>query len=101
MAEGFSFAKRTNWEMMSNELMKNLHELRQGGTQILDLTESNPTRCQFYYPKEKILSGLADPANMIYDPSPAGSLDAREAIAEYYRDKGFSVEPKQIFLTSS
>ncbi len=99
--EKFPFARRTSWEMLSNQLMQGLHDLRQDGVQIMDLTESNPTRCQFQYPKEKILAALADPANMLYDPSPSGSLDAREAIAEYYKDKGFSVEPRQIFLTAS
>jgi len=101
MQEEFSFAKRTNWELLSNRLMTHLHDMRHEGVQIIDLTESNPTRCRFHYPKEKILSALGDPTNMIYDPSPAGSLDAREAIADYYQNKGFGVSPHQIFLTAS
>lgn len=99
--EEYNFSKRTNWEMAANDLMQSLHELRQDGTLIIDLTESNPTRCQFAYPKDKILSALSDPGNMLYDPSPSGSMDAREAVAQYYGSKGFSVDPRQIFLTAS
>ena len=101
MRDEFTFAERTNWEMLSNQLMARLRDMRHEGVQILDLTESNPTRCQFHYPKEKILVALSDPANMAYDPSPSGSLEAREAIAAYYQNKGFSISPHQIFLTAS
>ncbi len=81
--------------------MTALQKLRDEKVTIFDLTESNPTRCQFKYPQDKILSALASVKNLAYEPNPRGSLAAREAIAKYYQAKKFDVSPEEIFLTSS
>lgn len=78
-----------------------LEELRRAGTNILDLTESNPTRCGFSYPKEQIFGALADSRNMSYAPCAQGSLEAREAVCSYYKEKNIAVDPARIFLTAS
>ena len=95
------FAQRTNWTLKENKLTQRLRRLRQSGEPILDLTESNPTRCGFAYPERKILSALGCPADLSYVPNPKGLLQAREAVCRYYARRQVSVEPEQVFLTSS
>jgi DNA-binding transcriptional MocR family regulator len=36
-----------------------------------------------------------------YDPHPAGSLAAREAVCRYYAEAGHTVEPDRVLLTAS
>ena len=48
-----------------------LARLRARGGDVIDLTESNPTRVGLAYP-DGILGGLADPAGLVYDPQPRG-----------------------------
>jgi aspartate/methionine/tyrosine aminotransferase len=77
-----------------------LREKRRAGAAILDLTESNPTHAGFSYPEE-IVQALADPRALRYDPQPAGSLAAREAVCRYYAETGHTVAPDQVVLTAS
>jgi len=95
------FSQRTNWSFDTNPLMARLKAIRDQGEKILDLTESNPTACGFKYPTEKILTALANPKNMSYEPCPRGSLASREAIVSYYQKKGFLVNPEKVFFTAS
>jgi len=97
----FLFSRRTNWPLNANGLSHALSSLREKNIPVIDLTESNPTRCGFPYPTEKILSSLADPQNMFYTPSASGSPEARDALSRYYRRKGFEVKPQRILLTAS
>ncbi len=94
------FADRTRWELTPNRLTKALEELRGQGTPVLDLTESNPTHCGFRYPAE-LVSALADPDSLLYEPSAQGDLSARRALEALYASKGVSVDPGEIFLTAS
>ena len=75
--------------------------LRAAGTQLWDLTASNPTRCGFDYEPDSILAPLSDPAALRYEPDPRGLRSAREAVSHYYRDHAAAVDPDQIFLTTS
>ncbi len=68
---------------------------------ILDLTESNPTRCGFALDAQEILAPLNNDRALLYQPDPRGLLVAREAVAQYYAERGVHVDPDQIFLTSS
>ncbi len=94
------FARRTEWPSHPNRLTQKLSALREAGRPVLDLTESNPTRCAFQYPAE-FLKTFDDPKNLTYDPSPRGLLKARKSVAGYYRTKGISVDPEHIILTAS
>ena len=95
-----SFSRRTGWNTEESELAR-AHRLRaEAGLPIADLTASNPTRCGFQYPAD-LLAALTDPAALDYDPQPRGSLRAREAICEYYKEHGARVRPEQIVLTTS
>lgn len=94
------FARRAGWSLEPNRLSRAIEERRQKGLEILDLTESNPTRCGFDY-DARILEALADPRALAYEPDPRGLLTARHAVAGYYAERGARVEPEQIFLTTS
>lgn len=94
------WASRTDWKLTPNTLSQQLEARRRAGLPILDLTESNPTRCGLSYPDD-ILSVLGTPESLVYEPSPKGMLPARQAVAAYYASKGVSVDPDQIILTAS
>jgi aspartate/methionine/tyrosine aminotransferase len=95
------FTSRTDWPRTPNRLAQELDRRRAAGLPVLDLTESNPTRCGFDYDSAGILAALAAPAALRYEPDPRGLLEARQAIAAYYAEKGARVAPEQIFLTTS
>lgn len=95
------FTRRTSWPLAANALSQRLEALRAAGTPILDLTESNPTRCSFAY-SDDLLEPLADSANLRYEPSPRGWLPARESICRCYAEAyDVVVEPSQIVLMAS
>src|SRR5207302_9626471 len=84
-----------------NALSVEIEERHRRRLPILDLTESNPTRCNFVYDTKEILDALADPRSLTYSPDPRGLLSAREAVRDYYAARGAAVRPEQIFLTTS
>ncbi len=91
-----------NWELAPNRLSRALEEKRSAGAPVLDLTESNPTAAGLLYPSEAILSALADPRALRYEPSAAGTAAARTAVSEYYSAAlNRSVAPDRILLTAS
>ena len=95
------FSQRTNWPLSSNRIAQTLEQLKKANVSVIDLTESNPTRCGFVYPSEKILPPLASDKNLCYEPQSQGSLEAREAVARYYKQQGRDVPVERIFLTAS
>ena len=101
MTEPFLFSRRTNWPLEPNKLTVDLECLRNQEVQILDLTESNPTRCGFSYLQDDILKSLTEENNLSYKPSPRGDLRAREAVSQYYGQRGSQVSPDRVFLTAS
>lgn len=95
------FASRTGWHLQPNSLSQAIEARRSRGLELLDLSESNPTRCGFDYESLQILEALSDPRALVYAPDPRGLLVAREAVAAYYAERGAKVSPEQIFLTTS
>lgn len=89
------FSRRLPHELRPNALTELLEEKRRAGAQILDLTESNPTRAGIEYPRG-FLAGLAAEAAARYDPEPFGLPAARETLA-----REFGAAPERIFLTAS
>src|SRR5688572_23927892 len=88
------FAARTGgWSRIPNALTLALERRRAAGLEVLDLTESNPTRCGLEYPREAILAALADPRALSYAPDPLGMLSARESISADYAARGAAVPP--------
>jgi alanine-synthesizing transaminase len=95
------FSARTEWSLTPNELTKLCRNRKQAGLPILDLTESNPTRCGFDYDENKVLRAFRDPRVLRYEPNPRGLDSARQAVLEYYRGHGVELDAGQIFLTAS
>ena len=94
------FSSRLEWNAHPNPLTTLLAEKRRQGSPILDLTESNPTRAALDYP-DGLLTALADPRALYYDPDPRGLLSAREAVSAYYAQRSVDVPPSRILLTAS
>src|SRR5262249_49037140 len=94
------FSSRLRWDLRPNRITELLEAKRREGRSILDLTESNPTRAGLRYPAE-MLRAFDDPHLLEYEPSPAGSVAAREAVAVYYAARGFQVPASRILLTAS
>jgi alanine-synthesizing transaminase len=95
------FADRTNWNLAPNRLSEALARHCSVGKPLIDLTASNPTECGFIYGREKILSALANPQSLSYEPQPKGLLPAREAVAGYYADRSDSATVNDILLITS
>jgi alanine-synthesizing transaminase len=94
------FSSRLEWDANPNPLSTLLAEKRAQGAAILDLTESNPTRAALDYPGD-LLTALADPQALHYDPDPRGLLSAREAVSAYYAQRNVEVPASRILLTAS
>jgi aspartate/methionine/tyrosine aminotransferase len=95
------FSSRLNWSLRPNRLSALLEERRKSGAQVLDLTESNPTRAGLIYPEAEILAALSDASALRYHPSPRGLDTARDAVAAYYRDRGTQIPVENVLLTAS
>jgi alanine-synthesizing transaminase len=101
MMAALMFSHRTEWKLTANRFTEAQRRLRDTGSEILDLSVSNPTRADLPYDSDSILAALNSPAAMDYDPQPKGLLSARQAVAAYYREQGDAVDPESIVLTTS
>jgi alanine-synthesizing transaminase len=95
------FSDRTAWNLEPNPLSKALANRLASGEPVIDLTESNPTKCGFHFEAEQILGALSHPGNVTYDPVAQGLLPARNAVVDYYRSRHCEVNVNDIFLTTS
>lgn len=96
-----TFSNCTNWDTHPTKLASLLHEKQQRGEEIIDLTESNPTRCGFQYNTQSMLDALATRRSLLYEPNPKGLLLARTAIADWYLQQGVTLSAEHLFLTAS
>lgn len=94
------FSSRFHWDFRPNRLTQALAARRAAGARVLDLTESNPTHAGLSYPPA-VCEAFAGERMMAYEPAPAGSPAAREAVSRYYARRGHVVEPGRILLTAS
>jgi len=94
------FSRRTSWDRTPTALAECLRKKRAAGEHILDLTDSNPTRCNVTPVSNSVASLLDNPHATTYSPDPRGILEARQAIARWYARQGVSVTPESIVLTS-
>lgn len=86
------FSRRARWDAPVNQLTIARH----GRTDLLDLTESNPTRAGIAYPLDELSDALARAARATYSPDPLGIRSAREAVAE-----SINTHPDDIVITAS
>jgi aspartate/methionine/tyrosine aminotransferase len=97
------FSHRTNWPLVHNAFTLALQELRASGQKIFDLTISNPPEAGIRPNPQTVLTALADPESMCYDPQPRGLVSARQAVSRYYRESHgiLGLDPQRILLTTS
>ncbi len=95
------FSRRTNWLLAPNRFSTALEKHRGSGRELLDLTASNPTNVGLGYNAEAILSALSDPNSLEYRPDAKGLRVARDAVSAYYHERGASVDPERVVLTTS
>ena len=81
------FSKRAQWSAAVNRLTVE----RRKRSNLLDLTESNPTRVGLPYPHDELAEAMARGARASYDPDPRGLRSAREALGN----------PDDLILTAS
>jgi alanine-synthesizing transaminase len=94
------FSSRFHWDLKPNRITELLRERRGDGKRILDLTESNPTQAGLEYPAA-VVEAFRDSRVLRYHPAPAGSIEARQAIASYYERRGIAISPERILVTAS
>jgi alanine-synthesizing transaminase len=95
-----AFAARTAWDLRENHLASVLAEARRSGRDLIDLTESNPTRVGLVAP-EPLVALLGHPRGAAYAPVALGHPKARQAVASYYADRGLHADEARICLCAS
>ncbi len=78
-----------------------LEARRAQGRPLLDLTESNPTRCGLTWPPGALAAALGCPDLSRYEPVPSGLRTAREAVAAYLAAHDVQMDPAHVLLTAS
>ena len=91
---------RLPWHVPENALADRVRE-RRLRADLLDLTETNPTKVGLPYPGDALRTALAraDPAR--YEPAPLGLPAARAAVAQEYASAGTPVDPARVAITAS
>ena len=90
------FSRRWHESYSLNPLTR---ELQSQGKDVLDLTETNPTKVGLF--AGATIPGEVNPVDETYDPDPRGIPTAREAVAAYYRERGETVSAANVLVTSS
>jgi alanine-synthesizing transaminase len=95
------FSSRTDWDLRPSPLFSLLQQKRASGEKLLDLTESNPTKCGFIHPSSKLVDSESLQRSTLYEPDPKGFRSARQAVSDWYKRQNISVSPDRIILASS
>ncbi len=93
------FSRRTGWDRRPNRIALRAESLKARGGELIDLAETNPTKCRFDYPERELLAALSSELRS-YDPDPRGLPIARAALAAQWQRDGAPVEPRQLLLCS-
>ncbi len=91
------FSNRIEYPIRENELSVIISEI--GYNNIVNLVESNPTKCGIVY-NEELFSSLWKKENLLYFPDPKGLKRARSIIVKYYKEKNIDIDEEQIVITS-
>jgi len=95
------FSRRTSWDRTTNRYTEAIDGRRRDGRELLDLTASNPTTIGLSFRDAELLQSLSNREALTYQPIAKGLLPAREAVAAYYAEKGSTVSPEDLILTTS
>lgn len=98
------FARRAGWDLTANAYSERVAARRRTGLPVVDLTESNPTRCGIRASGAALARALEALAGNVdclrYEPDPRGAIAAREAIARYHVEQGARLDAASVVLTS-
>lgn len=94
------FSSRLPGALEPNRLTRSVRRIRETGTDLIDLTVTNPTIAGIEY-SSSILDALADTRSLRYEPAALGLDEARSAIARDYERLGIKVAPDRIVVTAS
>lgn len=94
------FSRRTAWDREENHLTALLHEVRRSGRPLIDLTESNPTRCALV-DADSLIALLGHSRGASYAPNALGHVSARTAVAQFFRERDLPADPERIVLSAS
>ena len=72
-----------------------------GEERVLDLSESNPTKCGFIHSSSDLIDSGSLERSVLYEPDPKGLLSARQAVSGWYRHQNIAIDPDCIVLASS
>ncbi|HSU32495.1 MAG TPA: pyridoxal phosphate-dependent aminotransferase [Bryobacteraceae bacterium] len=95
------YSHRLSWSTAPNNIHDLVRRKRRAGIRLLDLTQSNPTRVLPDYPHAAISRAYGAVSDFTYQPDPAGTWEAREAVSGYYGQRDFAVPPDRLVLTAS
>ena len=87
-------------DLAPNRLTDAVARRRAGGSGLVDLTESNPTRAGLPYPSD-LLAPLADAAGLAYAPQPFGLESARAAVVADYARSDIATRLDRVCLAAS
>jgi hypothetical protein len=96
-----NFSTRTDFFTEKNALSLEKRKHLEAGKQVIDLSESNPTRAGIVLGEERIREAFDVAANGLYEPNPRGLPKARIDIAKRLMQQKKRVDPETLFLTAS
>jgi aspartate/methionine/tyrosine aminotransferase len=97
------FSRRAGFDLTSSDFAARIAAHRASGRELVDLSDSNPTRCGLAAANAlaEALAALArDPAAARYEPDPRGDRAARAAIAAYHARRGAAVSADHVILSA-
>lgn len=94
------FSRRTAWDRSENQITTLLNEVRASSRSLMDLTESNPTRCGLAS-TDHLIALFGHPRGTSYAPHALGHPLARAAVAQYFNERGLLADTERIFLSAS
>ncbi|MBK9258389.1 MAG: pyridoxal phosphate-dependent aminotransferase [Polyangiaceae bacterium] len=94
------FSRRTAWDRSENPLATLIRDARRSGRPLVDLTESNPTRCNIVN-TDHLIALFGHPRGSAYEPHALGHPVAREAVARYFAERGLPADPDRVVLSAS
>ncbi len=85
----------------TNALYKLRDKLKAQGHSIIDLVSGNLNEQGFFYPQDVLEEILVRASRkcLVYQPNSLGQRPAREAISEYYRQRGHDIKPDWVLIT--
>jgi aspartate/methionine/tyrosine aminotransferase len=95
------FSRRGGDPGKPNAVDELLAGARREGAQLIDLSESNPTRAGLVQPSDALRQALAPAGAFDYDPAPLGLASARQTVSTWLDGRGIPLPPGRIVLTAS